>query len=454
MVLILSILFLMCLCACGSSKKTFGEVSKGLKHPDFEGNPVTRFIASLPKEKQDRLDSTILDLKERGSKATYKAIRDYGVLSSHARIKSEFHPIDKNYVEYNMWSADPDAKKVILSSNNGIANFKFYKINLMSGNSLPKNESDITVEEIHPKTFEKFSTSFKKGKEPPDVLYYLQKGEFGSQSFFILADKFYLAVPYFGIMNKDHEIPVTVFVIEPADLLKIKEIDSSYSKSFLLAQLSEDMAHLMLMINGSFAAAKDLQNIRDEYNAWSHEDFIKRHEQPHAPLNNNNRAQQPQDSGNKSKFYNPIDTPKSVAINKGVVRATSSSALKESDRVYSASNIVDGDNTTCWADGVSGLGIGESITISFDKNYEINGFRIFNGHQKSEDLFNKNSRPIALRVIGSDGSNEVYSFEDSIYEQDVTFKKPINVNSIKLVIEKVARGSKYEDTCIAEVIFF
>ena len=158
--------------------------------------------------------------------------------------------------------------------------------------------------------------------------------------------------------------------------------------------------------------------------------------------------------GNKSKFYNPIDTPKSVAINKGVVRATSSSALKESDRVYSASNIVDGDNTTCWADGVSGLGIGESITISFDKNYEINGFRIFNGHQKSEDLFNKNSRPIALRVIGSDGSNEVYSFEDTIYEQDVTFKKPINVNSIKLVIEKVARGSKYEDTCIAEVIFF
>ena len=158
----------MCLCACGSSKKTFGEVSKGLKHPDFEGNPVTRFIASLPKEKQDRLDSTILDLKERGSKATYKAIRDYGVLSSHARIKSEFHPIDKNYVEYNMWSADHDEKKVILSSNNGIANFKFYKINLMSGNSLPKNESDITVEEIHPKTFEKFSTSFKKGKEPPD----------------------------------------------------------------------------------------------------------------------------------------------------------------------------------------------------------------------------------------------------------------------------------------------
>lgn len=156
----------------------------------------------------------------------------------------------------------------------------------------------------------------------------------------------------------------------------------------------------------------------------------------------------------KQKMFNPIDTHQSDAIMKGVSGTSSSSALKDGDTVYSASNIVDMNGHTCWADGVAGLGIGESITINFNQKYNISGFRIFNGYQKTQDLFNKNSRPTALRVIGSDGSNEVYNIEDSIYEQDIYFDKMISVNSIKLVIEKVARGSKYEDTCISEVIFF
>ena len=156
----------------------------------------------------------------------------------------------------------------------------------------------------------------------------------------------------------------------------------------------------------------------------------------------------------KQKMFNPVDTPQSFAIMKGIVGVSSSSALKEGDKVYSASNIVDKNNHTCWADGVSGLGIGESITINFDQKYNISGFRIFNGYQKSEDLFYKNSRPTAFRVIGSDGSNVVYNLEDSIYEQDIYFDKMINVNSIKLVIEKVQRGNKYEDTCISEIDFF
>ena len=156
----------------------------------------------------------------------------------------------------------------------------------------------------------------------------------------------------------------------------------------------------------------------------------------------------------KQKMFNPIDTPQSVAIMKGVAGITSSSALKEGNQDYSAPNIIDQNNQTCWADGVPGLGIGESITLTFNQKYNISGFRIFNGYQKSEDLYSKNSRPIAFRIIGSDGSNAVYNLEDSIYEQDIYFDKMINVDSIKLVIEKVQHGTTYEDTCISEIIFF
>ena len=180
---------------------------------------------------------------------------------------------------------------------------------------------------------------------------------------------------------------------------------------------------------------------------WIWHTYIKYGEVLDERTNSDNQIQQ-------SKFYNPTDTRESVTIMKGIVGATSSSELKDEGNIYSARNIVDGNKQTCWADGVSGLGVGESVTINFNRNYEIKGFRIFNGYQKNDDVFYKNSRPAALRVIGADGSNEVYPIDNDINEHDIHFKTPINVNSIKLVIEKVQRGSKYDDTCISEVIFF
>ena len=65
---------------------------------------------------------------------------------------------------------------------------------------------------------------------------------------------------------------------------------------------------------------------------------------------------------------------------------------------------------------------------------------IWPGHQKSQDLFYKNARPVAIRIIGSDGSNEVYGLNDSMGMQRVNFRNPINVNNIKIVVDKVARG--------------
>ena len=90
----------------------------------------------------------------------------------------------------------------------------------------------------------------------------------------------------------------------------------------------------------------------------------------------------------------------------------------------------------------------------FNGNYKVSGLNIWIGHQKTEDLFYKNARPTVIRIIGSDGSNEVYTLQDTMGMQRVKFKHPITANNIKLVVEKVAPGTKYEDTCIAEVSFF
>lgn len=164
-----------------------------------------------------------------------------------------------------------------------------------------------------------------------------------------------------------------------------------------------------------------------------------------SPVNKSNQVP----NGNN----NATSTLSAITAN-AVVNAGHSSADKEGDYLHSALLTIDNNTRTCWAEGVPGLGIGEYIVINFNGMYRVNGMYIWPGHQKTEALYLENARPTAIRVIGSDGSNEVYSLRDAFGAQSVSFKKPINVFNVKIIVEKVAPGTKYEDTCIAEVKFF
>ena len=137
-----------------------------------------------------------------------------------------------------------------------------------------------------------------------------------------------------------------------------------------------------------------------------------------------------------------------------IVGSNQSSFDNEDGYHHDAAKAIDGDIKSCWAEGVQGLGIGEFVQINFNGTYKVSGMNIWPGHQKSQDLYYKNARPVAIRVIGSNGSNAVYPLEDRMGMQRVNFISPINVSNIKIVVEKVAPGNKYEDTCIGEISFF
>lgn len=158
-------------------------------------------------------------------------------------------------------------------------------------------------------------------------------------------------------------------------------------------------------------------------------------------------AAQPKPTNNQPVNYPSV--AKSTYIN-----PTHSSADQEGSYVHSAKLTIDGDTRTCWSEGVPGLGIGENIIINFNGTYKVTGMKIWAGHQKSQDLFYKNARPSAIRVIGSDGSNQLYNLQDFFGQQEINFAQPINVNSIKLIVEKAKPGTTYEDTCISEVLFY
>lgn len=142
-------------------------------------------------------------------------------------------------------------------------------------------------------------------------------------------------------------------------------------------------------------------------------------------------------------------------ITDNAINGTNQSSFDNEDGYHhDASKAIDGDIKSCWAEGVQGLGIGEFIQVNFNGTYKVSGLNIWAGHQKSQDLYYKNARPVAIRVIGSNGSNAVYPLEDRMGMQRVNFISPINVSNIKIVVEKVAPGNKYEDTCIGEISFF
>lgn len=160
-------------------------------------------------------------------------------------------------------------------------------------------------------------------------------------------------------------------------------------------------------------------------------------------------------TGNTVKPSKPDNNKQVQPIQPGVItRAYHTTADKEGSYIHSASLAVDGKTETCWSEGVPGLGIGEHIVFIFKDTYKVSGLNIWVGHQKSKTLFYQNARPTSIRVEGSDGSSEVYSLKDTFGAQRVDFKKPINTHLIKIVVDKVSPGNKYQDTCIAEVSFF
>ena len=169
-----------------------------------------------------------------------------------------------------------------------------------------------------------------------------------------------------------------------------------------------------------------------------------------------NAGENKQDSNTNNANAGAKNADNAAAANVPIVIAGAyhSSADQEGSYVHSAKLAVDGNPSSCWSEGVKGLGIDENIEIHFNATCKVSGMNIWIGHQKSEALFYQNARPVALRVVGSDGSSEVYKLKDTFGSQRVEFKQPITVNKIKLVVQEVARGSKYEDTSIAEVNFF
>jgi hypothetical protein len=141
-------------------------------------------------------------------------------------------------------------------------------------------------------------------------------------------------------------------------------------------------------------------------------------------------------------------------------KQTSSSTLpKSSKSAYDAGNLHDSDIRTAWVEGKDGEGIGESVSFFFKpKSPRVNTISIWNGYQKSPEIYQKNSRPRKLKVHVNGTPSYILQLEDTRAVQAFTIapvrseKEGVDLE-IRLEILEVYSGTKWKDTAISEINF-
>ena len=137
----------------------------------------------------------------------------------------------------------------------------------------------------------------------------------------------------------------------------------------------------------------------------------------------------------------------------GGTLSVSSQLTGKSGTVYGAAFLNDGDTSTPWEEGVEGDGIGEQITYEPESGTKLQVIRIYPGNGRSDKAFQENNRPKTI-TLEIDGKKQTLNFDDAGHFYTFSSKKPVTAKQVKLIIDSVYPGSKWQDTCISEVEFY
>ena len=167
----------------------------------------------------------------------------------------------------------------------------------------------------------------------------------------------------------------------------------------------------------------------------------------HEYVNNNDSRNEIKQNSNTSN-KNQINRTKNLnTIN--ILNSECSSILHDStNKNYGSTKVLDGDFSTVWSEGVSGYGNGEWIILDFDNIYTVKKIKIVNGLVNKKNGYYNNNRPKSLTLQFSDGSSQKINLEDNNTGYQVVNINAVETSYVKFVIDY---GTKYDDTCIADI---
>lgn len=136
----------------------------------------------------------------------------------------------------------------------------------------------------------------------------------------------------------------------------------------------------------------------------------------------------------------------------------SSVLASQGKTTYNAEHVID-FKPTAWVEANPGAGEGESISFRYEKlsaDEPITSITIYNGFQKSELLYKKNSRVKVARLLVNGVPAYDLQLKDTMKGQsfsiDITPKDGFPV-ILTLRIMSVFPGEQYQDTAITEILF-
>lgn len=135
--------------------------------------------------------------------------------------------------------------------------------------------------------------------------------------------------------------------------------------------------------------------------------------------------------------------------------ATASSTLpNQKNYNYSASNVLT-DDTNCWVEGATGLGIGEWIKLDLPKLQRVKGIKIINGYAGTAKQYTDNGKVTKVLIEFSDGRSvstnlTVFHENDRNTIQYIELNQAVETMWVKITIQN-AVGGVYEDTCITYI---
>jgi hypothetical protein len=135
---------------------------------------------------------------------------------------------------------------------------------------------------------------------------------------------------------------------------------------------------------------------------------------------------------------------------------SASSYLTEGDITYKPENLGSHSTRKPWVEGVPGQGIGEEIYIDrwFGRLWISIGFVSYD----RPELYELNSRPKTIRVVSeATGDERLVELEDTPNPQSIDVPgewETASDGGIRIRIEEVYPGSRWDDTAINFIVFF
>jgi hypothetical protein len=160
-------------------------------------------------------------------------------------------------------------------------------------------------------------------------------------------------------------------------------------------------------------------------------------------------------------YYSFQDMQKKYYFASHSYMASASSTLNPAKK-YSAGNIKDMKRATAWCEGSAGAGTSEYLLLKLNAPARVSRIGIMPGYAKSRGTYFKNNRVAQVTAVVNDTFRGTSSFPDEFVTYDPLYPKAYRyidisgfkdpVKRIKLIIDKTYPGTKYNDTCISEVV--